>query len=289
MNPLEIQQMLSSGKADQIRQAQTELKRLGLYRGKIDGSLGRKPDESDTIKALNQYSLQYTRELEQKASEQAAAEQERADRNEANRIANETLKLQQEGKTQKVQNETQTLANERTRIYQEQAGSPEGIATQSAANLVAPALTTSLGYYAGGKLNERLDRGQGNRNVVLRGAADDRVRGLTTREGANTGTKLSGAMPLGNPALRSLSRMAPHAGLAGIAGIKAYDLLNDDTEKPFYAEQADRAAGLGYIGFGAGLGKRGIEHAVSPGTPPDAQALSVINSSQLRRNAPASG
>lgn len=287
MNPVQIQEMLRSRNPEQIREAQKQLKSLGLYKGKIDGSLGRKPDESETVRALQQYQLQYTRQLEEEASQRAAAERERADRLESERLANERLSLEQSGKTQAVQNEAQTLANERARIYQEQASSPEGIATQSAANIAAPALTTSLGYYAGGKLNERLDKGQAKRNVVLQGTAEDRVRGLTTREGANTGARLSGTMPLRNPAMRAASRMAPHLGLAGLAGIKAYDLLTDDTEKPFYAEQADRAAGLGYLGFGGGLAKRGIEYSVSPGTPPDAKALSVINSTQLRRGGPA--
>lgn len=44
------------------------------------------------------------------------------------------------------------------------------------------------------------------------------------------------------------------------------------------------AAGLGYIGAGAGLAKQGLRYGAAPGVAPDAQALAIINSNQLRRS-----
>jgi hypothetical protein len=79
--------------------------------------------------------------------------------------------------------------------------------------------------------------------------------------------------------------MAPHLGLAGVAAYKGIPLINEvDETQPFYPQMADRAAGLGYLGFGSGLVKRGIEQATNPGTPPDARSLAIINSNRLMRN-----
>jgi hypothetical protein len=79
--------------------------------------------------------------------------------------------------------------------------------------------------------------------------------------------------------------MAPHLGLAGVAAYKGIPLINEvDETQPFYPQMADRAVGLGYLGFGSGLVKRGIEQATNPGTPPDARSLAIINSNRLMRN-----
>ncbi len=46
---------------------------------------------------------------------------------------------------------------------------------------------------------------------------------------------------------------------------------------------ADRAFGIGNIGFGTGIMTQGIRQAASPGVSPDTKSLAVINSNQLRR------
>lgn len=277
MNPNEIARLLASGDKEQIKEAQRQLQALGHYSGKIDGALGKNPSQSKTMAAAKAYAdaeAAQAAQMERQAARQAEIDLLNA-RSGSEKSAAETEALQQK-----------TAAE---RLYNEQATSGLGMATQSAASLAAPAAATALGLKFGEKVNDRLDRAQERRNVTLRGAAEDRVRGLTTRDGAATGTRLAGAMPFSNSAMRATSRMAPHLGLGALSAAKGAHLLSDvDEDQPFYPRMADRAAGLGYVGFGAGLAKRGIEYAASPGVSPDAQALSVINSSQLRRN-PAGG
>lgn len=277
MNPNEIARLLASGDKEQIKEAQRQLQALGHYSGKIDGALGKNPSQSKTMFAAKAYAdaeAAKAAQMERQAARQAEIDLLNA-RSGSEKSAAETEALQQK-----------TAAE---RLYNEQATSGLGMATQSAASLAAPAAATALGLKFGEKVNDRLDRAQERRNITLRGAAEDRVRGLTTRDGAATGTKLAGAMPFSNSAMRATSRMAPHLGLGALSAAKGAHLLSDvDEDQPFYPRMADRAAGLGYVGFGAGLAKRGIEYAASPGVSPDAQALSVINSSQLRRN-PAGG
>ena len=254
---------------DQRKAHQERLQALGLYTGTIDGAWG-----AGTKAAFESEAKQ--------AAERS--EQERQSRLEQQRIENERLRLETEQGKANTENAAAEAKLARENLYQEQASSPEGIATQSAAWLASPAATGALGYYAGGKLNDRLNEGQANRNVTLRGAAADRLRGLTTRDGATTGVKLAGAMPPSNRTMRVASRMAPHLGLGGLAVGKGTSLLmGGEEDQPFYSRMGDVAAGTGYIGFGSGLLKRGIEQGASPKVSPDAQALSIINSNQLRR------
>lgn len=267
MDPNQIAQMLASGDKKQIEAAQRQLQALG-YEIKPDGKLGDK-----TSKAM----AAYRAEVERKASEKAASDKAASDAANAATTAGAA----------KTEAETKELERQRKfrEDYERQSGSPEGIATQSAASLIPPAVGTAAGYNLGGLVNERLNTGQARRNEVLKGVAEDRVKGLTTREGAVKGATLAGAMPYENPLLRAASRGAAHIGLGGLSAAKGAELLLDyDPEQPFYSRMADRAAGLGYVGFGGGLLKRGIEQMSGPEVPPDAKSLAIINSSQLRRN-----
>lgn len=259
---------------DQRKAHQERLQALGLYAGKIDGNWG-----VGTKSAFDNEAKQVSER----------SERERTDKLEQERLVNERLRLETEKGKVSTENAASEAKLAREKLYQDQASSPEGIATQSAAWVGAPAATGAAGYYAGGKLNDRLNRAQEGRNVTLRGAAADRVRGLTTRDGAVKGVTLAGAMPSSNATMRATTRMAPHLGLGGLAIGKGAQLLaGGDEEQPFYSRMGDVAAGMGYVGLGTGLMKRGIEHASSPGVSPDAQALSIINSNQLRRGSGAS-
>lgn len=280
MDPDQIAKLLASGDKEQIKEAQRLLQAKGHYKGRIDGSLGKNPSESATMSAARAYSAA---EAEKEARRRQAEERDAAIREETARAEAASKKAGAKKETAEAEEiERKSKAREE---YDRQAMSPLGLATQSAATLAPPAITGAIGLKAGEKVNEYLDRGQEKRNVDLRGAAEDRVKGLTTREGAVTGTRLAGAMPPSNPLLRVGSRMAPHMGLGALSIGKGVQLLSDvDEEQPFYPRMADRAAGLGYIGFGAGLAKRGLQYAASPGVSPDAQALSVINSNRLIRN-----
>jgi hypothetical protein len=262
---------------DQRKAHQERLRDLGLYVGKIDGNFG------EGTKGAFASEAKQKSDAENKAATRAA--QERSDALEAKKLDLKDQELKQKGKTEDVDNATKTAKALRRQRYSDDASSGLGMATQSGASIAAPALAGWAGLRFGDKVNQQMDRGQEKRNVTLRGAADDRVRGLTTRDGAVTGTKLAGAMPSKNPLVRVLGRMAPHIGLAALSGYKGAELLGDvDEEQPFYSRMADRGAGLAYLGFGGSILKRGIQQAAGPGVSPDAQALSVINSNQLRRN-----
>ena len=78
--------------------------------------------------------------------------------------------------------------------------------------------------------------------------------------------------------------MLPQLGLGALSAGKGAQILNEsDPNGEFYPRMADRAAGLGYIGAGAGLLKQGFNYGAAPGVAPDAQALAIINSNQIRR------
>lgn len=282
MDPKKIAQLLASGDMEQIKEAQRKLQALGHYNGRIDGLLGKNPSKSATMAAAQKYSAEEAEKeakRKQDADRQARIEEKKAD-------ADAEVKKAGAKKETAEASEIERKSKAREE-YERQALSPMGTATQSAATTVAPIVSGVAGLKFGRKLNERLDAGQEKRNIALRGAADDRVKGLTTREGAITGTKLAGAMPPSNRLLRVGSRMAPHMGLGALSIGKGAQILSDvDEDQPFYPRMTDRAAGLGFIGFGTGLAKSGLEYAASPGVSPDSQALSVINSNRLIRNPP---
>lgn len=249
-----------------VAETQRQLKQEGFFPYEVDGKAGVKT--SDAIKARDAKKAQDAElELRRKQLEidatKGAGDKARSDA-EAAAAQAETARKQR---------------------YDEQASSGWGLATQTAANTLTPMLATAGGVIAGGKINAEMDRGQEGRNKTLRGAAADRVSGLTTREGARAGVRLAGAMPSENALLRVGARMAPHMALGGIGIGKGMQVLHEsDPNGEFYSQMADRAAGLGWIGAGTGIMKQGIRYAASPGVSPDAQALAIINSNQLRRN-----
>lgn len=251
-----------------IEQLQRELKQQGFYAGEIDGQAGEKT------------SLAVQRRDEALAADRASKQRDQE-------LQVELLKAQ--GGKAAADAEAAALATEtaRKQRYDDQASSGLGMATQSAANLAAPAAGTALGMALGRGVNAGMDRAQESRNAVLRGAAEDRMAGRTTVEGAREGVRRAGAMPPSTATGRVVSRMLPQVGLGALSLGKGAQVLSEsDPNGEFYPAMADRAAGLGYIGAGAGLAKQGMRYAAAPGVAPDAQALAIINSNQIRRNAP---
>ena len=261
---------------DQRKALQKELQAQKLYFGPIDGKSG------DGMRAA--LNAQKSAQADQAKAAAAAEAQARADKLKEMEIENKRLELNINAGKQGAEDVLKTAAALRKANYDKDAQSGLGMATQSAASIAAPAVAGAAGLRFGQKVNDKLNSGQANRNKVLEGVAEDRIKGLTTREGARTGAKIAGAMPYENGLMRVLSRGGPQFGLGAISGVKGVQLLGDvNQEQPFYPRMADRAAGLGYLGFGVGLAKRGLEHMASPEVPPDARALAVINSNQLRR------
>jgi hypothetical protein len=261
---------------DQRKALQRQLQAQGYYAGPIDGKSG------DGMRTA----LSAARAAEAgkaKAATDAAA-QERADKLKEQEIANKRLEIETAAKTADAGNAEKTAAALRRTKYDEDAQSGLGLATTAAAGPGALMAGKILGYKVGEGINAKIDAGQTRRNEQLQKAAEDRVKGLTTREGAINATKLSGAMPQTTATLRALGRMAPHTGLGALAlGTGAEFLSGGDPDQPFYPKMADRAFGVGNIGFGTGMLTQGIRQAASPGVSPDTGALAVINSNQLRR------
>lgn len=266
---------------DELKTLQAEMKRLGIYQGDVDGKLG-----PQTQAALEVYRA---REAKQRADSEstaaARAAQERADALEANRLALEAEKLRQTGQAGEVANAAETAKVARKAAYDADAQSGLGMATQTAAGAPAALTGVAAGRGMGMGINALMDRSQANKNATLAAAAQDRVAGLTTREGARTGTSLSGALPSKSPIARVGGRMLPHIGIGGfMAGKGAYMLDQEGEEDPFYPKMVNRAAGIGMLGAGTGLAERGLTYGISPGVPPDAKSIAIIESNQLRRN-----
>jgi hypothetical protein len=249
-------------KSDPVVEAiQRELKQQGYFPYDVDGIAGEKTTNAIAARDAAQ---QRNRELEI-----------------------ELLKAQGSKKTADADAAATATETARKQRYDDQASSGLGMATQSAANLAAPAAGTALGMALGRGVNAGMDKAQESRNAVLRGAADDRMAGRTTVEGAREGVRRAGAMPPSTATGRVVSRMLPQVGLGALSLGKGAQVLSEsDPNGEFYPAMADRAAGLGYIGAGAGLAKQGMRYAAAPGVAPDAQALAIINSNQIRRNAP---
>lgn len=252
----------SQTKTDPIIEAlQRELKQQGFYAGEIDGQAGEKTTEAV-------------------ARRDAAAQR-------AEELKIELLKAQGGKTTADAEAAATAAATARKQRYDDQASSGLGMAARTGANVLAPALGTALGMKLGSGVNAMMDRAQESRNTVLRGAAEDRMAGRTTVEGAREGVRRAGAMPPASAAGRVVSRMLPQVGLGALSlGKGAQVLRGSDPNGEFYPQIADRAAGLGYIGAGAGLMEKGVRYSSAPGVAPDAQALGVINSNQIRRNGP---
>lgn len=254
----------------QRRAVQQRLIDAGYYAAAADGKFG-----PGTAAALKQ-------------EERAKAEGE--ERSRKGRIEEETAKADAEKKKaeadrERARAETERAASARKGEYDREAGSALGVATQIGTNTLAPLAGYGVGRGIGSGLNALADRSQNSKNQVLNAAAEDRLKGLTTREGARTGTTVSGAMPSQNSLVRVGGRMLPHAitGTGMIA--KGGAMLGQGNEDdPFYAQMANRAAGLGMLGTGVGIIEQGANYAVNPGVAPDARAIAIMESNQLRRN-----
>lgn len=148
----------------------------------------------------------------------------------------------------------------------------------------------SLGGYAAGRqvigkgINWAMDKAQSYKNKTLAGVAEDRLKGITTREGALGAVERSGAMPSANSVVRVGSRMLAHgiagAGMAGKGGLMLSQVNPDD---PLETRSIDRGMGLGLIGAGLGITEQGAQYAIAPGVSPDAKSIAIINSQGLRR------
>lgn len=256
----------------QRKAIQQQLKDQGFYVGGIDGQFGAGTETAFKLRDEAKATAARQEREGNIAEIQASADAEKA-KAEADRIRAEA--------------EAERIRSAQRQQYNEQANSAEGVATKIAANTVAPLTGVAAGRAMGLGINQLADRSQGSRNQALQGAAQDRMEGRTTREGARVGTERSGAMPSRNSALRVGGRMLPHAITgAGMMG-KGAAMLSDDSGEAFYADQANRAAGLGMIGAGTGLLERGAAYAVNPGVSPDARSIAIMESNQLRRSSPA--
>lgn len=260
---------------DQREEFQRQLKAQNLYHGKIDGKSG------DGVRtALRALADRQKVETEQRAKDEANA------RSDALKNKELEVKLLEAGGNKAKDDaaaEQTRLETERQKRWSDHASSGLGMAAQGAANTVPMALGTTAGWRLGQAINDKMDAAQSNRNEVLRGAAKDRLAGVTTRDGAREAVTRAGAMPQGSVIGRVASRMAPHTALGAFGIGKGMQMLSDDPETEFYPHQLDRAAGLGFIGSGIGMLKQGVSQASAPKVTPDAQALGIINSSQLRR------
>lgn len=257
---------------DQRKALQRELQAKGLYPAdaRIDGVWGPATGAA--------FQLQETRMAEREAAaRQDALEQER--------LAIERTKAQSQAQQTEAEAGRLAAETEARNRYNEQSSSNLGLATSVGANVAAPLVGVATGRAMGAGINALMDRSQENKNRVLAAAAEDRLKGVTTRKGAQSGTTVAGAMPARNSVLRVGGRMLPHAITgAGMAAKGAAMLSQGNEDDPYYTQMANRAAGLGMIGTGVGIAERGANYAVSPGVSPDAKSIAIIESEGLRRN-----
>jgi hypothetical protein len=242
----------------------------GLYAGKPDGRFG--PGTATALKA------EETRRIE-------GEERSRKGRIEEATASADAEKKKAEADRERARAEAERAATERKAEYGREASSPAGIGTQIGAGPVS-----FIGGYAAGRgigsgINALADRSQESKNQRLAAAAQDRLNGLTTREGSRAGTTVAGAMPSQNSLLRVGGRMLPHAITgAGMMAKGGTMLAQNNEDDPFYAQMANRAAGVGMLGTGVGIIEQGANYAVNPGVAPDARSIAIIESNQLRRN-----
>lgn len=263
--------------AEQRKAEQKRLQALGMYAGPIDGRWG------GTTSAA--YELEAKQKTEAETKNRDAAARERADKLKSDELELKKLELQQSGKKTDVE-AAETARKTKAREERDRlASEPLGVATKVGATTAALPAGVYLGRAAGLGINKLMDISQESKNKALAGVAADRTAGLTTREGARAAAIRSGAMPSQNALLRGISRMAPHIGVGGLMlGKGGYILSQQDPEGPYYPEMFDRGAGLAMVGAGTGILERGVNYGVAPTVAPDARAMAVIESNQLRRN-----
>src|SRR5687767_59732 len=187
--------------------------------------------------------------------------------------------------TEERQGAQQDIEGASKKRYDEEASTGYGRATQLGANALAVPVGFTAGRVGGKGINALADISQTRKNERLKGVAQDRLSGLTTRKGALAAVERSGAMPSSNSVLRVGGRMLPHAiGGAGAIAKGGSMLANSFQGDDFYTDMTNRAMGLGLLASGVGVVQEGGRYAVNPGVPPDAQAMAISESEGLRRN-----
>lgn len=251
------------------KEIQQRLKDANLYASTVDGNYG-----PSTASALRQ-------EEERRVNDE---ERSRKGRIEEETAAADAEKKRAEADAALAKAAAERAATERKAAYDKEAGSALGVTTQIGTNTAAPLAGYAAGRGIGSGLNALADRSQASKNNVLAAAADDRINGLTTREGARAGTTVSGAMPSRNSLARVGGRMLPHSITgAGMIAKGGAMLSQGNEDDPFYAQMANRAAGLGMLGTGVGVIEQGANYAINPGVAPDARSIAIMESNQLRR------
>lgn len=163
--------------------------------------------------------------------------------------------------------------------------SPFGVAVQVGSGLPAGAAGYMLGRKIGGGINREADVSQASKNATLSQAAQDRVAGLTTREGARTGIERAGAMPSRSSVGRFIGRAGPQAAIGGLMAGKGALLASTVSEDdPLLNQGINQGFAAGLIGAGVGLGEKGLQYGFNPGVAPDARSIAIMESNQLRRN-----
>jgi hypothetical protein len=273
------EQQFNSLPLEQRKIAQQRLLDLGVYNGAADGKWG-----AGTKAA---FELATKRSQEEAKAGEVAAERKRADDLRAKELEIESLKAEGNKGAVDAATAEQTARTKRKQEYDTQANSGVGIAAQIASNSAAPLGGYYVGRGIGSGLNWAADRSQASKNAVLQGAAEDRVAGLTTRDGARLGTERAGAMPASNSGVRAFGRMLPY-GITGAAmlGKGGAILAGGGEDEPFWPSTVNHGVGLGMLGAGAGILEQGANYAQNPGVAPDARAIAIMESNQLRRTPP---
>src|SRR4030095_1384890 len=226
--------------ATQRKEFQKQLQAKGLYFGPIDGLSG-----SGMRTAFDQVKKQEAeadeRERKNKINEGTAAAKNKLTEAEA-----EEKLAEAERKRKKAEADARAAAirDKAKEEYQKQESSTLGLGTKIAAGPGSYALGKGIGLGLGHGVNEDMNEGQRQINTTLQRAAEDRVKGLTTREGDVTGTKLSETFLCRSPALGPAGGLAPNAGLGAVfLGTGAHVLSDVDPDQPFFPRMADRAFG----------------------------------------------
>jgi hypothetical protein len=178
----------------------------------------------------------------------------------------------------------QSSADKSAEAKEAEKRSPYGVGIQIASGLPAAAAGYATGRSIGSKINAEADKSQASKNATLSQAAQDRVAGLTTREGARTGMQRAGAMPPASSVGRFISRAGPQATIGGLMAGKGLLLAkNVDENDPLLNQGINQGFASGLIGAGVGMAEKGLQYGFNPGVAPDARAIAIMESNQLRR------
>jgi len=210
-------------------------------------------------------------------------------RNEEVRAFNDQIaKLNEQlGKAEEAEQGEARRVGQETKAAEKEAekSSPYGVAVQVGSGLPAAAAGYAGGRLIGGAMTREADEGQAMKNQTLRQVAQDRVSGLTTREGARIGVERAGAMPPRSSAGRFISRAGAPTAIGALMagkGLLLAQRVNEDD--PLLNQGVNQGFASGMIGAGVGLAEKGLQYGFNPRVSPDASALGIIESNQLRRN-----